>query len=60
MSDDWNTVTVIGNRRGGGTGGGNKDRQVDIFLFSVGFVKWVNTLRKLLVLRKIHGTSLGL
>ena len=32
MSDDWNTVTVIGNRRGGGTGGGNKDRQVDINL----------------------------
>ena len=30
MSDDWNTVTVIGNRRGGGTGGGgNKERQVD-------------------------------
>ena len=28
MSDDWNTVTVIGNRRGGGAGGGNKDRQV--------------------------------
>ena len=42
MSDDWNTVTVIGNRRGGGTGGGNKDRQVDIFLFSVGFFKWVD------------------
>jgi putative transcription factor len=30
MSDDWNTVTVIGNRRGGGTGGGNKDRQVNL------------------------------
>jgi len=29
MSDDWNTVTVIGNKRGGATGGG-KDRQVNL------------------------------
>ena len=35
MSDDWNTVTVIGNRRGGGAGGGNKDRQVDRNLSTV-------------------------
>jgi len=29
MSDDWNTVTIIGNKRGGATGGG-KDRQVNL------------------------------
>lgn len=29
MSDDWNTVTVIGNKRGGATGGG-KDRQLNL------------------------------
>ena len=29
--DDWNTVTVIGNKRGGQTGGGmNKERQVNL------------------------------
>ena len=31
MSDDWNTVTVIGNRRGGAQGGGGgKERQVNL------------------------------
>jgi len=30
MSDDWNTVTVIGNKRGGAGGGMNKDRQVNL------------------------------
>jgi len=30
MSDDWNTVTVIGNRRGGAQGGMGKERQVNL------------------------------
>lgn len=31
MSDDWNTVTVIGNRRGGAQGGGmGKERAVNL------------------------------
>ena len=30
MSDDWNTVTVIGNRTGGSKGGMSKERQVNL------------------------------
>ena len=30
MSDDWNTVTVIGNRTGGNKGGMSKERQVNL------------------------------
>merc|ERR1711935_1314024 len=30
MGDDWNTVTVIGNKRGGAGGGMSKDRQVNV------------------------------
>ena len=30
MSDDWNTVTIIGSRRNQAAGGGNKERAVNI------------------------------
>ena len=30
MSDDWNSVTVIGNRRGGNQGNMSKERQLNL------------------------------
>ena len=30
MSSDWNTVTVIGNRKGGNTGNVSKERQLNL------------------------------